>query len=154
MDLKEAFTLRVAIPEPVDYGGTPWGPRIFVGAGVGRVEGDRLRADIVPDRGGDWLLRIEGSDGAYNVPDIRHTLRTDDGALILLRAHGFMELNDAWRRATGEGAASGYGDHYLRAVFTFETGSATYGWLNSRLFLGEGRFPAAGTIEYRIFEVG
>jgi hypothetical protein len=42
MNLTEAFTLRVAIPEPVDYGGNPWGPRIFVGAGVGRVEGDRL----------------------------------------------------------------------------------------------------------------
>jgi hypothetical protein len=80
----------------------PVGPRMFVGAGEGRVEGDRLRADIVPDRGGDWLLRIEGSDGAYNVSDIRHTLRTDDGALILLRAHRFMELNDAWRRATGD----------------------------------------------------
>jgi hypothetical protein len=73
MNLTEAFTMRVAIPEPVDYGDTPWGPRIFVGAGEGRVEGDRLRADIVPNRGGDWLLRIEGSDGAYNVPDIRHT---------------------------------------------------------------------------------
>ena len=58
-----------------------------------------------------------------------------------------MELNDAWRRAFDEGVASDYGDHYLRAVFTFETGSATYGWLNSRLFIGEGRFPAAGTIE-------
>jgi hypothetical protein len=89
MNLTEAFTLRAAIPEPADYGATPWGPRVFVGAGEGRVEGDRLRADIVPDSGGDWLLRIEGSDGAYNVPDIRHTLRTDDGALILLRAHGF-----------------------------------------------------------------
>ena len=61
-----------------------------------------------------------------------------------------MQLNDAWRRAIEEGVASDYGDHYLRAVFTFETGSATYGWLNSRLFIGEGRFPAAGTIEYRI----
>ena len=49
---------------------------------------------------------------------------------------------------------SDYGDHYLRAVFTFETGSATYGWLNARLFLGEGRFPAPNTIEFRIFEVG
>ena len=39
MNLTEAFTLRVAIPEPVDYGDTPWGPRIFVGARGGRVEG-------------------------------------------------------------------------------------------------------------------
>jgi hypothetical protein len=31
VNLTEAFTLRVAIPEPVDYGATPWGPRIFVG---------------------------------------------------------------------------------------------------------------------------
>jgi hypothetical protein len=153
MNLTETFTLRGAIPEPVDYGDTPWGPRIFVGAVEGRIEGDRLKADIVPSRGGDWLLRIEGSDGAYNVPDIRQTLRTDDGELILLRAHGFMELNDAWRRAFEEGVASDFGDHYLRAVFTFETGSATYGWLNTRLFLGEGRFPAPNTIEYRIFEV-
>ena len=68
MKLTEAFTLRVAISEPVDYGDTPWGPRMFVGAGEGRVEGDRLRADIVPNRGGDWLLRIEGSDGASTSP--------------------------------------------------------------------------------------
>jgi hypothetical protein len=64
-----------------------------------------------------------------------------------------MELNDAWRRAFEEGEASGYDDHYLRAAFTFETGSARYGWLNTRLFVGEGRFPAPATIEYRIFEV-
>jgi hypothetical protein len=43
------------------------------------------------------------------------------------------------------GVASDYGDHYLRAVFTFETGSATYGWLNTRLFLGGGRFPGPCT---------
>jgi hypothetical protein len=41
-------------------------------------------------------------------------LRTDDGELILLRAHGFMELNDAWRRAFEEGVASDYSDHYVR----------------------------------------
>ena len=36
MNLTEAFTLRVAIPEPVDYGDTPWGPRIFVASRPGR----------------------------------------------------------------------------------------------------------------------
>ena len=51
MNLTEAFTIRGAIAEPVDYGATPWGPRIFVGAAEGRLEGERLRADIVPNRG-------------------------------------------------------------------------------------------------------
>ena len=45
MKLTEAFTLRVAIPEPVDYGDTPWGRRIFIAAGEGRLESDRLRAN-------------------------------------------------------------------------------------------------------------
>jgi hypothetical protein len=49
MNLREAFILRVAIAEPVDYGSTPWGPRTLIGAGAGRLEGDRLRADIVPN---------------------------------------------------------------------------------------------------------
>jgi hypothetical protein len=141
MNLKEAFTLVISLPDPIDFGATPWGPRVFFGAAEGgRIEGDRLKAQVVSGAGGDWLLGI--GDGAYNVPDLRHALRTDDGESILIRGSGFIEATAAQRAAVTEGKPTDFGDHYMRLVFTFETGSEAYSWLNARIFLGEGRFPA------------
>ena len=90
----------------------PQGTRVIANVTGGRFEGPRLKGTVeVP--AGDWLtLR---SDGSYKL-DVRATLRTDDGALILLTYFGIGI-------PTEDGSM-------IRGAPLFETGDPRYAWLN------------------------
>jgi hypothetical protein len=150
MQLREAFILTIAIAPPTNIGSGPWGPRSFVGARSGTIRGTQLNGQILPGHGGDWLT--QSADG-FAHPDIRHILRTDDDATVYVRGFGLMQMNAAASQAINGGAATKFEDHYVRVLFTFETGDPRYQWLNQTVFLGEGRFPTGSTVEYRVFEV-
>ena len=49
-------------------------------------------------------------------------------------------------------AETGYGDQYFRIAPRFETGDARYAWLNTSVFLAEGRIATDG-VEYEVFRV-
>ena len=89
----------------------PQGTRTIVQILGGRVEGPRLKA-TVQTPAGDWITNRP--DGSYRL-DVRLTLRTDDGALILVTYNGIGQTTSA-------GAS-------LRAAPTFETGDQRYTWL-------------------------
>ena len=63
----------------------PQGTRTIVQINGGRFEGPRLKASVQTPAG-DWITNR--ADGSYRL-DVRMTLRTDDGALIL--------ANDDWQ---------------------------------------------------------
>ena len=89
----------------------PQGTRTIVQIVGGRFEGPRLKASIqIP--AGDWITNR--ADGSYRL-DVRITLRTDDGALILATYNGIGQTTNA-------GAS-------LRAAPLFETGDPRYTWL-------------------------
>ena len=89
----------------------PQGTRTIVQIVGGRFEGPRLKASIqIP--AGDWITNR--TDGTYRL-DVRFTLRTDDGALILVTYNGIGQT-------TNTGAS-------LRAAPLFETGDPRYTWL-------------------------
>ena len=93
----------------VDNG--PQGTRTIVQILGGRFEGPRLKASVqVP--AGDWITNR--ADGSYKL-DVRLTLKTDDGALILVTYNGIGQTTSA-------GAS-------LRAAPLFETGDSRYTWL-------------------------
>ena len=93
----------------VDNG--PQGTRTIVQILGGRFDGPRLKASVqVP--AGDWITNR--ADGSYKL-DVRLTLKTDDGALILVTYNGIGQT-------TAAGAS-------LRAAPLFETGDARYAWL-------------------------
>ena len=62
----------------------PQGTRAIVNVTGGRFEGPRLKGTIHSPTG-DWLT-VRG-DGSYKL-DVRGTLRTDDGAVILMTYNG------------------------------------------------------------------
>ena len=89
----------------------PQGTRTIVQIVGGRFEGPRVKASIQTPAG-DWITNR--TDGSYRL-DVRLTLKTDDGALILVTYNGIGQTTNA-------GAS-------LRAAPLFETGDSRYAWL-------------------------
>ena len=86
----------------------------------GRFEGPRLNAAVqIP--AGDWITNR--ADGSYKL-DVRLTLKTDDGALILVTYNGIGQTTNA-------GAS-------LRIAPLFETGDSRYTWLTKLQAIGIG----------------
>lgn len=98
----------------------PQGTRTIVEVTGGRFEGPRLKASVQPPAG-DWITNR--ADGTYKL-DVRITLRTDDGALILVTYNGVGQT-------TAAGAS-------LRMAPLFETGDPRYAWLTRLQAVGVG----------------
>ena len=105
----------------------PQGTRTIVQVVGGRFEGPRLKASVqIP--AGDWITNR--ADGSYRL-DVRLTLKTDDGALILVTYNGIGQTTNA-------GAS-------LRIAPLFETGDSRYVWLTRLQAVGVGeRVGTAG----------
>jgi Protein of unknown function (DUF3237) len=98
----------------------PQGTRTIVQLVSGRFEGPRLKASVQTPAG-DWITNR--ADGSYRL-DVRLTLKTDDGALILVTYNGIGQTTDA-------GAS-------LRIAPLFETGDSRYVWLTRLQAVGVG----------------
>jgi hypothetical protein len=110
----------------------PQGTRTVVQVNGGRFEGPRLKASIQTPAG-DWITNR--ADGSYKL-DVRMTLRTDDGALILVTYNGIGQTTQA-------GAS-------LRAAPLFETGDQRYAWLTKLQAIAVGE--RVGTdVKYEIY---
>jgi Protein of unknown function (DUF3237) len=110
----------------------PQGTRTIVQILGGRLEGPRIKASIQTPAG-DWITNR--TDGSYRL-DVRLTLKTDDGALILSTYNGVGQT-------TPSGAS-------LRMAPLFETGDSRYIWLTRLQTVGVG--DRVGTaIKYEIY---
>jgi len=150
MTLASTFlgTLRIELADSHIVGDTPAGfRRIDVFRG-GSFTGPRIAATILAG-GSDALLRRR--DDALQ-PDVRLTLRTDDGALIHVTyrgvRHGPPEVMA--RIARGENVAPH--EYYLRSAPFFETSAPRYDWLNRIVAVGVGRREPDAAI-YDIHEI-
>ncbi|MGH8932200.1 MAG: DUF3237 domain-containing protein [Egibacteraceae bacterium] len=114
-----ALTVNV---RPEILGETPEGYRINFFVESGRVVGPRIDAVV---RGGDWVaVRRDG----LGVLDVRFTCETVDGALILYRAGGIIDLGpDGYAKV----AASQFtGCPPIYSTPTFTTAHPDWQWLN------------------------
>ncbi len=110
----------------------PQGTRTVVQFVGGRFEGPRVKASLQTPAG-DWITNR--ADGTYRL-DVRLTLKTDDGALILVTYNGIALTTTA-------GAS-------LRSAPLFETGDSRYVWLTRLQAIGVGE--RVGTaIKYDIY---
>jgi len=125
-------TLRIETGTRTVVDNGPQGTRTIVQVVGGRFEGPRVKASVQTPAG-DWITNR--ADGSYRL-DVRLTLRTDDGAAILVTYNGIGLATDA-------GAS-------LRTAPLFETGDSRYAWLTRLQAVGVGE--RVGTaVKYDIY---
>jgi hypothetical protein len=134
LELAHLATMTLTLRAPLVIEGGPTGTRWIVEAEAGRLEG-RLNATIEESSSADWLT-VSG-DGTGTV-DARLTVRTDDGALVLLQYHGRSDLS------------AGTGPLYIAP--RFDSPSPAYSWLNRMQAVGKGLVNGR-TLRYELYEV-
>jgi len=109
--------------------------RAVVAVSGGTFDGPRLKGTVIGPAG-DWM--IQRSDGS-RLLDIRALLQTDDGQHISMMCRGIAYTPPG-------------GTLYARILPMFETGAASYAWLNNVVAVGIYR-PTAGKIVYRVYQI-
>lgn len=116
-------TVQVAVPQL--FGKTPLGERRVVQILSGRLEG-KLNGEVLPG-GADWQI-ITASGVA--LLEARYTVRTLDGALILVQNRGIRNASPTILEQLYAGELVDPAHYYFRSTPTFETGENSYAWLN------------------------
>jgi hypothetical protein len=150
MELVHEMTMRCVVGGGVvTPGAGPLGMRVVASLSGGTVRGERINGSL-QGAGADWLLI--GSDG-YGRVDVRGQIVTSDGAAVYVQYFGLLEMNSAVGQASVDPTAeTGYEDQYFRVAPRFETGDERYAWLNTSLFVAEGRIATDG-VEYEVFRL-
>lgn len=128
------FTIRAQTVRGAPVADGPQGARNIVPVTGGTFEGPRLKGTI-EQPAGDWVTRR--ADGSAKL-DVRLTLKTEDGAVILMAYNGILQVNDGIAK--------------IRSAPLFETGDERYTWLNRVQAVGIGT-PVQGGVEYDIYAV-
>lgn len=140
--------LHALLDKAQSLGDTPAGNRKIVNVLGGSVEGERLKARILPG-GGDWaLMRADG----VLLLDVRMTLETHDGALVFLRYEGMRHGSPEAMARLAAGQTVDPSEMYFRIQPRFETSDARYLWLNRLLGVGVGERLPDGP-RYHIHEI-
>ena len=118
VDYLGRFRLEIGARFVIEDG--PQGTRTIAHVTSGTFDGPRLKGKV-EGPAGDWITNRR--DGTYRL-DVRITIRTDDGALILVTYNGIAH--------TTESGSS------IRTAPLFETGDSRYTWLNGLQAVGIG----------------
>ena len=149
MQIEHEFDYRAELKPPLAVGPGPYGTRTFFEVTGGTVEGDRVSGELLSG-GGDWLL-VDGA--GYGHLDVRGQIRTGDGAVLYLTYGGILEVNENVQAALGGEVETDWNDQYFRSTPRLETGDERYAWVNSTVFVAEGRVRKGPAVEYRVYRV-
>ena len=137
IELIPLCTAELRVRERLDAGNGPNGHAVIAEIEAARLSG-RLQGSHEGTSSADWL---EVTPGGLRLPDIRLAIRTDDGALVLIRYTGRLSRTPD-RPATPLVAA------------TFQTGDPRYQWLTEIQAVGKGQMSADGrTMSYEFYEI-
>ena len=146
MNLVQEFTLLLEAAVPTPIGQVPSGNRIVHEIANGEVIGERIHGKLLG--ASDWS--IVGADGYLRI-DARGQIETHDGAFLYIQYQGFLELSEKLREALAEGKGNEFEDQDCFINMQIESGDERYGWVNTTLFVGQGRSLSDRGVEYRIF---
>ena len=132
--LKHFADLTVLVDTPQEIGRTVRGLRRLVPILGGEAIGDGWRARVLPG-GADFQLVV--SDTLAEL-DARYVLETDGGDTIYVRNRAIRSgpVDLMARLVRGEPVDPAL--IYFRCNPSFETESASLGWINERMFVGTG----------------
>ncbi|MFV3128951.1 DUF3237 family protein [Niveispirillum sp. KHB5.9] len=130
--LRLVLQARVAIAPAVEVGGSDHGKRRFIPITGGTFTGEGIKGEVLAG-GADWQL--DRPDGVREI-DAHYALRTDDGAVIIVRNQG-LSVPDP---------------RYLLTVPAFQAPAGKYDWLNRRVFVGRiNPVPGGGAVIISVF---
>ena len=148
LDFEMTYTVRTTLPlEPTV--GSPFGVKQFWQVGEATLDGARIKAHLA-GAGLDWMS--VSSDGYWR-PDVRAQFLTDDAAVILMHYTGLVQQTERFAAAADADQPTDWADQYMRLAVRFETGAQQYLWLNTNLFIANGRLLGTGHIEYEVYRV-
>jgi hypothetical protein len=127
---------------------TPLGLRFTVIVEDGWVRGDGLNGKFLPG-GGDWIT--VGADGVARL-DVRASLQTDDGAIVMVTNTGRARLDADVMDRFIKGDLIPAADMYARSSPLFETGDERYAWLNATHTVAVNQF-SLHEVHYRVHQV-
>lgn len=133
MKIRPLCKLRATVAPPHVSSNAPYGDRRFIPVTGGNFKGDRLSGKILA--GCD--CQLVRHDGVAEL-NVRVTLETDDGVIILMRGRGMRHqpAEVLARIASGEQVPAS--EYYFREVMFFEAPEGHYDWLNRLIAIGEG----------------
>jgi Protein of unknown function (DUF3237) len=134
--------------EPAVLIGTPVGARMVFVARGGRVEGERLKGDLLPGSA-DWL---QVGDDTIGRVDVRGMVRTDDEAMIYYTARGVIQIPPDGLQRLEAGERLPFEETYVRTTPRFETSDERYAWLNELVIVGHNQL-SKNHIDYRMYRV-
>jgi hypothetical protein len=140
-----SYTVDLKAPPEV-IGPVPEGIRANFYITGGKIEGPRLRGEVLPV-GADWLLLRR--DGIGRV-DVRATLRTHDGALIYGAYTGLVDLGeDGYDRFLSGDLPPSFP---IRVAPIYQTAHPAYLWLNRLQCLNVGHVDLGrNRVSYDVF---
>jgi hypothetical protein len=142
------FEAHIELAPPDQFGASPFGSRSIFIVTSGTFEGPKMRGTFLPG-GGDWFLMLPNGAGEL---DVRATLRTDDGALLLMTYRGIIDARPEVMARAMSGEDVSPSEYYFRTAPRFETGAEQYAWLNKRVCVATGYF-GPNRVGYRVFAV-
>lgn len=146
--LKFFADLSVRVDKPQEVGQTHHGVRRLIPILGGEVQGDGWTARVLTG-GADFQLILNPRMAEL---DARYMLETDGGDLIFVQNHAVRTAAPDVMVKLIRGEPVPPEAVYFRCTPSFETASASLGWITERLFVGTGaRHP--DRVVMRFFEV-
>ncbi|KDA05009.1 hypothetical protein DC31_03015 [Microbacterium sp. CH12i] len=151
LELSPLFTLEVDLDTPLEVGRVAAGTRRVIPILGGTFAGPALSGTILPG-GADWNLAR--SDGITHLW-ARYTLRTEDGAHIMITNEGWGTQDDATMQRVFSGEQQNTDSWYCRTQPHFEVDlDGPVAWLNDIVCIGSLRAPhRADRVTVDIFSV-
>ncbi|MFI5541568.1 DUF3237 domain-containing protein [Nocardia sp. NPDC051900] len=135
--LEPLCTMTLHVTTPLDAGAAPAGRRMIAEIAAAQLTG-RLSGRLAGTSSADWFTMTASGLG---LPDVRLSIETHDGALILIRYFGRIRLIPQ-QPSTAIVAP------------VFETGDPRYDWLNDIQAAGKGIFTAdRSRLDYELYEL-